>query len=88
MNEPNPETNNKPAVDKFTASVLEYKSFAISTSTLRRDVDENVAPRQHQLNTKTMRHLRQKGMGLSIPDLAVCDFSNVLRSVVVSTLLS
>lgn len=87
MNEPKPEINNNPAVDRFTASVVELKSFAISTSTLRREVEENVAPRQHQLKTKTIRHLRQKGIGLSIPDLTVWDLSNVLRSVVSSTLL-
>lgn len=87
MNDSKPETNSNPAVDRFTASVVEFKSFAISTSTLRREVEDKVVPRQHQLKKKTNRHLCQKGVGLSIPDPIVWDFSNVLRSVASSTSL-
>jgi predicted DNA-binding protein (UPF0278 family) len=87
INDERPMASSKPPVDKLIASEVVLRSFDISDATLRRDVEEKVAPSVTQLSTKTMKHLRQKGMLLSMPDLAVWLFSNVLRSVVGSTLI-
>jgi len=80
-NDERPIARSRPPVDKLTASEVVFRSFDISDATLSRDVDEKVAPSVTQLRTKTMKHLRQKGMGLSMPDAAVWVFSNVLGSI-------
>jgi hypothetical protein len=86
INDERPITNSDPPVDKLTASVVVFRSFAISEATLRRDVDENVAQSVTQLSTKTIKQRLQNGILLSMPDRAVWLFSNVLRFVVGSTL--
>jgi hypothetical protein len=78
-NEESPIARSNPPVDKLTASGVVLRSLAISCATLSNDVEENVEPRVAQLRTKTIKHLRQKGILLSNPDLAVWLFSNGLE---------
>jgi hypothetical protein len=58
-------------VARLIASGVVWRSFEISVATLRREVEEKVAPKVTQLKTKTTTHLRQKGIPEFTPDIAV-----------------
>lgn len=86
-NEESPIARSNPPVDKLTASGVVLRSLDISCATLSNDVEENVELRVTQLRTKTIKHLCQKEILLSSPDLAVWLFSNGLEFVLGSALL-